>query len=105
MGLVIFWSTIDPRIDCESLIGNQKAESYTGTITRIFVDHDQHMYKKVVLNKSVGSEVVLMNWDSSGLFEYLKVGDSVAKETETLEVKIWRNNTDTLYNLTYKCID
>ena len=105
LGIAFFIGTADPKIDCDSLIQNEKSDEYSGVVTEKYIDQDQHMYEKVVLKKDQGSEVILTDWETSGFFDFLKVGDSISKNPNSLQVKIWRNNRDTIYNLEFYCLE
>lgn len=104
IGLAFFLGTADSKVDCKSLIQNEKSDTYSGLIIEKYVDQDQHMYKKVILDKKPGTDVILLDWETSGFYEFLKVGDSVSKNTNSLQVQIWRNNKDTVYNLEFHCL-
>ena len=64
-----------------------------------------HMYKKVILKKRSETDVILLDSEESGLFDYLKNGDSIFKKGNSLEVHIKRNTYDTIFNLDYYCLN
>ena len=103
--IVFFIGNTNPKIECQSLIENEKSDQYSGIVTDKYIDQDQHMYEKVVLNTDLGTEVVLTDWETSGFYDFLKIGDSISKNPNSLEVKIWRNNRDTIYNLKFYCLE
>ena len=104
-GLIIFLGTADPKIDCHSLIQIEKLTNYSGVITEKYVDQDQHMYEKVNLDKKPGTDIILLDGETSGFFDYLKVGDTISKESNSLQVKVWRNYKETIYNLDFYCLE
>ncbi|WP_165499106.1 hypothetical protein, partial [Gramella sp. KN1008] len=67
-------------------------------------DSMSHMYKKVILKKRSETDVILLDNEESGLFDYLKTGDSIFKKGNSLEVHIKRNIYDTIFNLDYFCL-
>jgi len=105
IGLAFFFGTVDPKADCESLIQNEKSDEYSGVIIEKYIDQDQHMYEKVILDKSPGTDVILLNWETSGFFDFLKIGDSISKNPNGLQVNVWRNDKDTIYNLEFYCLE
>ena len=105
IGLAFFIGTADPKVDCEALIKNEKSDEYSGLIIEKYIDQDQHMYEKVILDKSPGTDVILLDWETSGFFDFLKIGDSISKDPSSLQVNVWRNDKDTIYNLEFRCLD
>jgi hypothetical protein len=102
--LIFFWITVDSELDCDSFIEKEKLEKYSGIITEKYIDQNDHNHQKVILDKNSGTDVIILNWETSGLYEYLKVGDSITKNSGTLELKIRRNYSDTIYNLSFFCL-
>ena len=105
IGLAFFFGTADHKVDCESLKQNEKSDEYSGVIIEKYIDQDQHMYEKVILDKSPGTDVILLNWETSGFFDFLKIGDSISKNPNGLQVNVWRNDKDTIYNLEFYCLE
>ena len=105
IGLAFFIGTADPKVDCESLIQNEKSDEYRGVIIEKYIDQNQHMYEKVILDKSPGTDVILLDWETSGFFDFLKIGDSISKNPNSLQVNVWRNDKDTIYNLKFHCLE
>ncbi|MEG9329213.1 hypothetical protein V6B16_14815 [Salinimicrobium catena] len=102
--LIIFWSSIESKTDCESFISGIKSEKYNGIVTEKYIDSINHMYKKVILKNSSKTNIILLDDEKSGLFRYLKNGDSIFKKNNSLKVHIKRNTSDTIFNLDYYCL-
>ena len=48
IGLAFFLGTAGSKVDCKSLIQNEKSDAYNGLIIEKYIDQDQHIYKKVI---------------------------------------------------------
>ncbi len=78
--------------------------NYKGIVLKKYIDNENHNYKIVeIQNGRIHKE--LMDWDKSGLFEFVQKGDSILKELNTLEVKVFRNNVKTTFIIDYGCSD
>ena len=54
--------------------------SINGFLINKYIDYENHEYKTCVIQENIDTLTVLLNFDRSGLFNYLKVGDSVFKD-------------------------
>lgn len=53
--------------------------SLKGLLVDKFIDYENHEYKTCMIQDNIDTLTVLLNFDQSGLFNYLQVGDSVFK--------------------------
>ncbi|MDY0104315.1 MAG: hypothetical protein RBS07_15375 [Lentimicrobium sp.] len=53
--------------------------SLKGLLIDKYIDYENHEYKTCIIQENIDILRVLLNFDQSGLFNYLQVGDSVFK--------------------------
>lgn len=102
--LTIFWNSFENKPDCDEFLSQIRSERYSGIIIKKFIDKDQHNYKKVILKKDSKTQVILLDQEEGGLFEYLEKGDSISKKGGELILKIVREEKDSIYKLNYYCL-
>ncbi|PQJ15335.1 hypothetical protein BST99_05920 [Aureicoccus marinus] len=74
---------------------------YSGVVTNKFIDSSQHLYKKVFIKEKYGTKVVLFNGEVGGMFDLIKIGDSISKKEGTNEVRVRRKKLDTVISLRF----
>jgi len=112
IGVIIFYALIlNDRSDCETIQNRYTLEKYSGTIIEKFIDKNQHNYHKIIidenigLEKSIGIRTLTFDFEISGVYDYLKIGDSITKTNINHNLKIKRNNKDTIWNMKFYCVD
>jgi hypothetical protein len=77
-----------------------------GLVTRKFRDKESHMWETIEYRNNEGLQrsLIFMN-DRSGAFDYLMVGDSVQKASQSLDVRIVRAGNQVSYDLAFGCND
>ena len=78
-----------------------KNESYQGIIIKKFYAHGR--YKILLKLDSTAMEMDFV-YEAPGLYEYLKIGDSIVKMEGLLEVKVIRKKNDTVFPLRFQNI-
>ena len=105
IGIIAFLIFHNPKVDCETIIKKEKTKSFEGVVIHKFIDSDNHNWKKVILRTDKGERTLFLNWESGGLYNYLKVGDFLKKEKNELKIHIHKPTLDTIYQLEYHCAD
>jgi len=86
-------------------------EKYSGTIIEKFIVKNQHNNHRVIidenigLEKSIGIRTIHFDFEISGVYDYLKIGDSITKTNINHNLKIRRSNKDTIWNMKFYCVD
>jgi len=79
--------------------------SFSGVVTKKYVDYKQHEYPFIELRTSVDStQLISLSNDNSGLFELIQVNDSLTKSSGELKVHVYRCSSDSTIFLQIKCI-
>jgi len=71
----------------------------TGIISDKYYDNKNHGLPMVHVRTYHGEQVFDLTYDQSGLFEFIKEGDSIEKKYGSLEVKIWRGQVQYLFKI------
>jgi len=74
-------------------------EEYVGIVTANYYDRKEHNFKTTIISTSRGNKVIHHIRDTSGLFEYLIVGDSIFKHKGSMEVMVKRNNSIKIFEI------
>ncbi|MBK6284586.1 MAG: hypothetical protein IPF54_19895 [Draconibacterium sp.] len=83
-----------------STVQKEKGIYYNGVVTKKFINSEEHNYKTVLLNN--GQEL-WMNWDLSGLYEFIEINDSIMKNSGSYAVKVYRDSLEYIYVIDYGC--
>ena len=88
--------------------GNCIAEDYLrkklirGYITEKYYDRESHMYPTLVLSGSQ-DKFVIHEYDKSLFYSYVHPGDSIYKDSGSLEITVFRESSDTTFIINYGC--
>ena len=74
---------------------------YSGVVTNKFIDSSQHMSKKVFIKEKYGTKIILFDGEVGGMFDFIKIGDSINKQEGTNEVRVRRKKLDTVISLRF----
>lgn len=85
---------------CIQQYEKERKRTYAGFVTDKFIDDKEHNYKTLILNKQ---QTIWMNWDVSGLFEFLEVNDNVVKDSGSYEVIVYRDSLEYSFIINYGC--
>jgi len=75
--------------------------SFEGVVVEKFRDIDEHNFKKVILREDNASKTVLFNNETSGIYDFIEVGDSIIKEEGSLRIRLFRDSQDTVLVMRY----
>ncbi|HRW21694.1 MAG TPA: hypothetical protein PLO05_09845 [Bacteroidales bacterium] len=106
IGLVvvsIWFRNITPKAEEEinQAIDAYKKEEFQGTIIKKFIDKNEHSFKKVIITENQDKRTILFDIETSGIYDYFEIGDSIIKEKGTLEVRIIRHDLDTILEMKF----
>ena len=102
IGVIIFF--ISQPSDDEICIQQYKKEKgiyYNGRVVAKYLDKANHNSKTLEL--SMKGEKVNLDWDLSGLYEFVEVNDSIVKDTGNYEVRIYRDSDEYKFIIDYGC--
>ena len=106
VGLIViyFWFKSLSSSDDEeynSAINAYKADQYDGVVVNKYIDKNQHNYKKVILDELGSEKVLLFNIETSGVYDFFEVGDTLIKENGSFYIRVIRNDLDTLLKMKF----
>lgn len=103
----IFEKKFLPSLREESLCETMriaKNESFRGVLIKKFKDKKNHNYKTALINQNGELlESTIFVLDETDAYDYLKEGDSIIKEENSLLVKISRHTERNEFELYYGC--
>lgn len=80
-------------------------DSFSGTVSKKFIDWDNHGFKKIVLVNQSKTREVRLDYEWIGLFKFIQVGDSISKEKYNLDMRLKREELDTIIRLNFSGIE
>jgi hypothetical protein len=88
------------------LCDTYRQESFTvinGIVDSVYEDKKNHSQDMLKVKNGKDIQTIYLEYDRSGLFEYLNSGDSVIKEYKSYEVVVKRSNSVKVFVLDYGC--
>ncbi len=98
--LIFFISQPSSEELCLQQYKNEKNVFYNGVVTNKYLDSLEHNYKTIILNNH---KTLWMNWDESGLYEFVQPFDSIVKNSGSYEVKLFRDSMRFTFTIDYGC--
>jgi hypothetical protein len=90
--------------DCIQIRDMYVNVEYKGLIKMKFEDFENHAIPTLtIINEDKQNKIFGSFRETSGLYNYSQVGDSIIKEKGSLKVKIIRADKDTIFNLDFNC--
>jgi hypothetical protein len=82
-----------------------KNYEYNYIVVNKYIDSTQHSYPTLILRDSLGNQFSStdLNFDRSGLFDILSIGDSIEKKTGTGLVTVSNSKLDTTIMVDFGC--
>ena len=109
IGLIImaiwFYFQIRKQGTCKEAENKEFHIEYNGVVIKKYIDKTNHNFEIIEIGNKDQIQKIMMDWDKSGLFEYVKEEDSIIKELNSLEVKVYRNKIVTTFIIDYQCED
>lgn len=92
------------KVDCIRLRETYINMEYKGLIMQKFEDmENQALPTLTIISEKKQSKTFGGFRETSGLYNYSQVGDSIIKEKGSLKVQILRADKDTIFNLDFNC--
>ncbi|MFW6020444.1 MAG: hypothetical protein ACOCPM_07670 [Bacteroidales bacterium] len=85
---------------------------WKSNVLKKFIDSTEHNYPTIVIfeydtifKKVVNweEELVFFDHEKSGFYDYVRVGDSIIKEKNSMDIRVIRGNKDTVFTIDYGC--
>lgn len=99
--LPLFYSACSSGHKENSAMIAYKKHEYSGVIVNKFIDKEQHLYQKIIINQDNQEDVIVMNFEAGGLYDFLCIGDSISKTSGSLKVRVVRNDMDTIIKMKF----
>ncbi len=91
-----------PSGNCEAE-NSLKKEKFNGNVVKKYIDREQHLYPTLKLANY--NRIVVVDYDKSGFYPFVQIGDSLIKEKGSLDIRLIRNELDTVFTIDYGCED
>lgn len=76
--------------------------NYEGIVTEKYIDKQNHARPIIIIqHKIFGDNKKDFVFQSSEFFDFIKVGDTLAKKSESLKISLKRKNLDTIIKLDF----
>ena len=76
--------------------------NFRSSILDKYIDHENHNYKTCILLEGTDTLILYLDFDKSGLFEYLRKGDSIFKKPGDSLIIVKRGNISKRFYLKYQ---
>lgn len=98
-----YYKVPSPKIDSKYVVKSYRDKSFSGIVKNKYIDENDHKWKKIILNNKITGkdDVVLMNWETGGVFDYVQIGDTLCKKEGSLHILLKRKNLDTLIEMKF----
>lgn len=102
LGIVFFIYHFEPTSKIINDVFKQDLKlSFEGLVIDKYIDHKNHNSKTCVILEDGDTTIILLNFDESGLYNYLFVGDSVFKNNGDSLILVKRRNDIRHFYLNY----
>lgn len=89
---------------CEEYMQRNLSEEYSGIVNKKYIDSLNHLNKTIVIKVTDGSfNIQTFNRDKSGLYNYVKLGDSLSKLLNTYKVDVFRKGEKETFFIDFNC--
>ena len=79
-------------------------KDFDGVVTKKFIDWDNHGFRKIVLVNQTETREVRLDYEWEELFKFIQVGDSITKDNKSLDMRLKRNELDTMIRLNFSSL-
>ena len=90
---------------CKEMVKEIKNEMISGKVNDKFIDNENHALTTVIYfdaKANIEKKLIYGN-DRSGVMEFLKIGDSISKQTGSYKFQIFRNGEVYNFSLDFNC--
>lgn len=90
---------------CEYRSMEIEKAAFCGIVSHKLIDKSDHMLKKIsILNNHTKDSInVIIEGDTSGLYNFINVGDSIYKEKNSMETTIVRDSIKKVFFIDFGC--
>jgi len=101
--LILFFRDVIPSEEeqFEMAIRSYSIMEFEGIVINKFIDEDEHLSQKIMLGKDGVSKAVVFDIETSGIYDFIEIGDSLMKENESLMIRVIRNDLDTMLKMSF----
>ncbi|MDD2636179.1 MAG: hypothetical protein PHW82_11870 [Bacteroidales bacterium] len=92
-----------PYRACENKKTIVNDKEYKGLVINKYLDEKNHMNETVIIKDSNAEILVLLNGDTSGLYDSINLNDSIYKKKESMEVLLVRDTHRAIYVINFDC--
>ncbi|MCL5130564.1 hypothetical protein [Algibacter sp. L4_22] len=86
----------------DKIVYDEYHSNYEGIVTEKYIDKKNHARPIIIIrHKIFGDNKKDFVFQSSGLFDFIKIGDTLTKKTESLKINLKRKNLDTIIMLDF----
>jgi hypothetical protein len=89
--------------DCIRVREQYLNAEYNGVVSNKFKGKENHAAKTLIIKGKTEKKFFRKYRDISGLYEYVRVGDSIYKPNGSLDVKVIRGKRDTIFSIDLEC--
>ena len=77
---------------------------YKGMVIDKFIDRKNHLNPTLKIS-NYNTKIVFLDYDKSGFYDFVRIGDSIIKEKGNMKIRLIRNDIDTVFTIDYGCKD
>ena len=102
--VVVFWLSQMIQSPEEAIglaVDNYRVEEYRGVVTNKFIEKKGHNLRKVFIKENNKQRLILFDIETSGVYYYFEIGDSLIKDSGSLQIRVVRNQLDTTLQMKF----
>jgi hypothetical protein len=88
---------------CLKAYSQMKQMQYKGTVINSFIDTKNHLLPTIIVDSGKDTITITDFRDNSGLFDFLKQGDSIFKDKNSSLVIVKRDSSINSFSISYNC--
>jgi hypothetical protein len=101
-GIIIFFlSQPSDNEICVQQYSKEKTVFYNDIVSAKYLDQLNHNSKIIEFKNK--KRKINMDWDLSGLYEFIELNDSIVKDSGSYAVKVYRDSLEYIYVIDYGC--
>ncbi|MCK0115361.1 hypothetical protein [Gelidibacter sp. F63206] len=86
----------------DKVVYDEYHSNYDGIVLEKYIDKENHARPIIIIRHPIfGDDKKDFIFQSSALFEFIKIGDTLTKKTESLKINLKRKNLDTIIKLDF----
>jgi hypothetical protein len=98
--VIVIVIAVKPSNECSNE-NKIKEKVLIGIIKHKYLDSNNHYTKTIIVSGT--QKIYFYNNEKSKFYNYAHIGDSLYKPKGSLEVHVFRNDKDTVFNISYGC--